>query len=200
MELGVSIETIFSKLGLDFAEELARHAAQKERQRQEDADDELAIAQREGGLYRNFQGYSTHADCDLIGIGVTSIGQVGDSYSQNQKTMDDYTAAIDSGDIPVFRGVSLNADDILRREVITQLICHFDLAKSDIEKSHNIVFDDYFADELNELKSMEQDGLLSLSNDGIVVEPKGKLLIRNICMVFDAYLRKTSNQRFSKVI
>ncbi|MCW8827246.1 MAG: oxygen-independent coproporphyrinogen III oxidase [Gammaproteobacteria bacterium] len=163
-------------------------------------DDELAIAQREGTLYRNFQGYSTHADCDLIGIGVTSIGQVADSYSQNQKTMDEYTAAIDRGELPIYRGYSLNADDILRREVITQLICHFDLTKSDIEKKYNITFDDYFADELNELKSMEQDGLLLLSSDRIVVEPKGKLLIRNICMVFDAYLREASGQRFSKVI
>lgn len=163
-------------------------------------DDELAIAQREGTLYRNFQGYSTHADADLIGVGVTSIGQVGDSYSQNQKTMDDYTAAIDTGELPVFRGYSLNADDILRREVITQLICHFDLNKGDVEKQYNITFDDYFGDELNELRSMEQDGLLKLSQDRIVVEPKGKLLIRNICMVFDAYLRDASGQRFSKVI
>lgn len=163
-------------------------------------DDELAIAQHEGTLYRNFQGYSTHADADLIGVGVTSIGQVSDSYSQNQKTMDDYTVAIDAGELPVFRGYSLNADDILRREVITQLICHFDLNKGDIEKQYNITFDDYFGDELNELKSMQQDGLLTLSQDRIVVEPKGKLLIRNICMVFDAYLRDASGQRFSKVI
>lgn len=163
-------------------------------------DDELAIAQREGSLYRNFQGYSTHADCDLIGIGVTSIGQVADSYSQNQKSMDEYSAAIDAGQLPIFRGVSLNADDLLRREVITQLICHFDLDKSKIEKSYHITFNDYFSDELEELKSMEQDGLLVLSLDRIVVEPKGKLLIRNICMAFDAYLRKTTNQRFSKVI
>lgn len=163
-------------------------------------DDELAIAQREGGLYRNFQGYSTHAECDLIGIGVTSIGQVADSYSQNQKTMDEYSAVIDAGELPVFRGVSLNDDDLLRREVITQLICHFDLDKSKIEKSYNITFNDYFSDELEELQSMQQDGLLVLSPGRILVEPKGKLLIRNICMVFDAYLRKTSNQRFSKVI
>jgi len=163
-------------------------------------DDELAIAQREGGLYRNFQGYSTHAECDLIGIGVTSIGQVADSYSQNQKTMDQYSASIDAGEFPIFRGVSLTADDLLRREVITQLICHFDLDKGKIEKSHQIVFDDYFSDELEALKSMAQDGLLVLSPGRIVVEPKGKLLIRNICMAFDAYLRTASNQRFSKVI
>jgi len=125
---------------------------------------------------------------------------VADSYSQNQKTMDEYSASIDAGELPVFRGVSLNADDLLRREVITQLICHFDLDKSKIEKSYNISFNDYFSDELEELQSMQQDGLLLLSPGRIVVEPKGKLLIRNICMVFDAYLRKTSNQRFSKVI
>lgn len=163
-------------------------------------DDELAVAQREGSLYRNFQGYSTHADCDLIGIGSTSIGQVGHSFAQNQKSLEEYYAAIDNNDLALFRGYKLNDDDVLRREVISELICHFDLEKAQIEKHYNIDFDKYFSAELEDLKGFVEDDLVSLSADRIVVEPKGKLLIRNICMVFDYYLRQGSKQRFSKVI
>ncbi len=163
-------------------------------------DDELAIAQRSGTLYRNFQGYSTHADCDLIGIGSTSIGQVGDCYAQNIKELDNYYETIDSGHLPVFRGVELDEDDKLRREVITQLICHFTLEKAKIENDWSIKFDEYFATELSELAEIEKDGLLKLSAGRIDVQPTGKLLIRNICMVFDKYLRQKKNQRFSKVI
>ena len=162
--------------------------------------DEMAVAQREGHLYRNFQGYSTHADCDLVAFGTTSIGKVGDSYSQNVKTMDEYYAAIDAGEIPVFRGVALDADDLLRREVITQLICHFELSFDRIEAHFNISFPDYFASELADLAAMEKDGLITLNNQIIRVLPAGRLLIRNVCMVFDRYLREQSQQRFSKVI
>lgn len=163
-------------------------------------EDELAVAQREGNLYRNFQGYSTHADCDLIGLGITSIGQVANCYAQNVKTMDEYYDCIDSGRLPVYRGVGLDADDHLRREVITQLICHFQLNFSHIEQQFNITFTDYFAVELKELQGMQQDGLLSVSADSIEVQAAGKLLIRNICMVFDRYMRNRQQQRFSKVI
>ncbi len=163
-------------------------------------DDELAVAQREGTLYRNFQGYSTHADCDLLGFGATSIGMVGDSYSQNLKELDDYYAAIDADKLAVFRGVELDADDKLRRAVITDLICHFELHKSKVEKAFGIDFNDYFANELKDLEGMQGDGLLKLEADRIEVNPAGKLLIRNICMVFDRYLREKNNQRFSKVI
>ncbi len=163
-------------------------------------DDELAVAQRDGTLYRNFQGYSTHADCDLIGIGSTSIGMVGDSYAQNLKELDDYYAAIDANKLAVFRGVELGADDKLRREVITRLICHFVLEKSVVEEAHGINFNEYFANELKDLEGMEKDGLLKLEPGRIEVNPAGKLLIRNICMVFDRYLREKQNQRFSKVI
>jgi oxygen-independent coproporphyrinogen-3 oxidase len=163
-------------------------------------DDELAVAQRSGTLYRNFQGYSTHADCDLIGLGSTSIGQVGDSYSQNLKELEEYYARIDAGSIPVFRGYELNADDKLRRAVITDLICHFELEKAKVEQAYNIRFDAYFEAELKDLAGMEQDGLLTLSAERIQVADAGKLLIRNICMVFDRYLREKNNQRFSKVI
>jgi oxygen-independent coproporphyrinogen-3 oxidase len=162
--------------------------------------DELAVAQREGTLYRNFQGYSTHADCDLIGLGSTSIGQVGRCYAQNQKELEDYYAAIDAGTLPVFRGIELSDDDVLRREVITQLICHFHLSKAFVEKKYGIVFDTYFATELKDLEGMQADGLLKVSAEGIQVQPAGKLLIRNICMVFDRYLREKQGQRFSKVI
>ncbi len=162
--------------------------------------DELARAQQEGTLYRNFQGYSTHADCDLVAMGVTSISKVGDSYSQNLKTLDAYYNRLDSGHLPVFRGVLLNADDRLRRTAITQLICHFALEFAALEKQYGIVFADYFAAELQELGDMQADGLLEVSASGIQVRPAGRLLIRNICMVFDAYLRQQSSQRFSKVI
>lgn len=162
--------------------------------------DELAIAQKERKLYRNFQGYSTHSDCDLVALGITSIGKVADSYSQNIKTIKEYTDVIESGHLPVFRGIALTQDDILRREVITQLICHFELKFKDIEKEFSINFADYFADELKQVKEMESDGLLVLSDDEINVLPEGKLLIRNICMVFDVYLKANKEQRFSKVI
>jgi oxygen-independent coproporphyrinogen-3 oxidase len=131
---------------------------------------------------------------------VTAIGMVGDCYSQNQKTLDDYYAAIDTGHLPVMRGITLDADDKLRRAIITQLICHFSLDYPKIEHDHGIRFADYFAPELRDLQSMQQDGLLSLNVDSIRVLPAGKLLIRNICMVFDRYLRQKQEQRFSKVI
>ena len=163
-------------------------------------DDELALAQQAGTLYRNFQGYSTHADCDLIGLGATAIGMVGDGYSQNLKGLEDYFARIDEGRLAVFRGVRLDADDRLRRAVITDLICHFALDFAAVERRHGIRFRDYFAPELAELADMEADGLLALSDTGIEVLPPGRLLIRNICMAFDRYLREQKQQRFSKVI
>ena len=163
-------------------------------------DDELAVAQRNGTLYRNFQGYSTHAECDLVGLGVTSIGMVGDSYCQNQRTLEEYYAAIDDGHLPVMRGITLNADDKLRREIITQLICHFMLDVSTVEKSHDIRFSEYFSTELADLRVMQQDGLLDMDAGAIRVRPAGKLLIRNICMVIDRYLREKQQRHFSKVI
>jgi oxygen-independent coproporphyrinogen-3 oxidase len=163
-------------------------------------DDELAVAQRNGTLYRNFQGYSTHAECDLVGLGVTSIGMVGDSYCQNQRTLEEYYAAIDGGHLPVMRGITLNADDKLRREIITQLICHFMLDVGTVEKSHDIRFSEYFSTELADLRVMQQDGLLDMDAGAIRVRPAGKLLIRNICMVIDRYLREKQQRHFSKVI
>jgi len=163
-------------------------------------DDELAIAQREGTLYRNFQGYSTHSTCDLIGLGVSSIGMVGNTYSQNRKTEAEYFESIDAGQLATLRGVELSADDLLRRDVITQLICNFRLRFVDIEARHGIRFADYFGLELSELPRMADDGLLTFNEEGIQVLPAGRLLIRNICMVFDQYLRAAEQVRFSKVI
>ncbi|UOA07189.1 oxygen-independent coproporphyrinogen III oxidase [Methylobacter sp. S3L5C] len=163
-------------------------------------DDELAIAQREGKLYRNFQGYSTHSDCDLIGFGITSIGRVGDAYSQNIKELDEYARLISEKKLPVFKGVELDDDDKLRRVVITQIICHFALTFTVIEQKFSINFSDYFAKELQSLAPMQADGLLTVSATGMQVLPAGRLLIRNICMVFDKYLAQKQHHQFSKVI
>jgi oxygen-independent coproporphyrinogen-3 oxidase len=163
-------------------------------------DDELAVAQRDGTLYRNFQGYSTHADCDLVGLGATSIGMVGRSYAQNRRDLDGYYASLDEGALPVFRGVELDDDDVLRRAVITRLICHFRLDCAQVEREFGIDFGEYFAPELDTLRGMQTDGLLRIDGDVVSVTPAGRLLIRNICMVFDRYLREKTGQRFSKVI
>jgi len=163
-------------------------------------EDELARAQRDRTLYRNFQGYSTHANTDLIGMGATSISKVGATYSQNLKDLESYYARLDANHLAIFRGVKLNADDLIRRAVITALICHFQLDYDQINLNHGINFRDYFAPEITELSNMENDGLLSLSATGIIIHPRGKLLIRNICMVFDRYLHDQPKRRFSKVI
>jgi oxygen-independent coproporphyrinogen-3 oxidase len=162
-------------------------------------DDELARAQASGTLYRNFQGYSTHADCDLVGLGATSIGKVHDCYSQNLRTLDEYAQCLAEDRLPVFRGITLDADDKLRRAIITQLICHFKLDIGQIEQAYGIRFHDYFADALVQLQTMQADGLLQFDVHHIEVSARGSLLIRNICMAFDKYLAK-AGQRFSKVI
>lgn len=162
--------------------------------------DELSIAQGKKKLYRNFQGYSTNSDCDLIAFGVSSIGKVADSYSQNYKTIKEYSGFIDAGTLPLQRGITLSDDDVLRREVINQLICHFELNFSDIEKKHSIEFERYFKSELEILKEMQKDLLLELTAEKIIVLDDGRFLIRNICMVFDAYLAKNKEQRFSRII
>ena len=163
-------------------------------------DDELALAQENGTLYRNFQGYSTHAGCDLIGLGITSIGMVDDTYSQNVKTLEEYHTCVSAGKLPVYRGVRLTFDDKLRRALITELICLFKIDISNFEQKWNINFSDYFAEELLQLAVMVNDGLIQLDKTTLHVLPRGRLLIRNICMVFDVYLRQGQQQRFSKVI
>ncbi|WP_296806397.1 oxygen-independent coproporphyrinogen III oxidase [Thiocapsa sp.] len=164
-------------------------------------DDELARAQQAGTLYRNFQGYSTHADCDLIGIGVTSIGKIDNTYGQNRRGLEEYYADLDAGRLPVFRGIELTRDDLIRRDMITRLICHFELDIPSAEAAWDIRFDDYFADALMKLRDMAGDGLLEVDAHKIRILPRGRLLVRNICMAFDAYLAtKTGPIGFSKVI
>ena len=164
-------------------------------------DDELAIAQREGVLHRNFQGYTTHEDADLLGMGVSAISQIGDSYSQNQKKLAAYYAQIDEQGEAQWRGVALNQDDIIRREVIKKLICNFQLDIKQIEQQFDLVFTDYFAEDIELLQCFIDDQLIELTDQTIKVKPKGRLLIRNICMSFDIYLRqKARQQQFSRVI
>jgi oxygen-independent coproporphyrinogen III oxidase len=164
-------------------------------------DDELAIAQRQGRLQRNFQGYSTFAGADMLGIGVSSIGRVGPSYYQNEKRLDDYYAALDAGRLPVARGIELTPDDLVRRAVIQSLACHFRVSIESIELAHLIDFEPYFRDELADLRRLEREGLVALTPDWIEVTPRGRLLVRSICMVFDRYLReRQARASYSKVI
>ena len=153
-------------------------------------DDDLAVAQRQGRLHRNFQGYSTHADADLVACGVSSIGAVGATYSQNAKTLDEYYDLIDQNELPVRRGIRLSMDDALRRAIIQKLMCQFELSIAAIEQAFPIDFAQHFASELQELRRMQDDGLVQVGPQWISVTMKGRLLIRNVCMVFDRYLNR----------
>ncbi len=164
-------------------------------------DDELAIAQRHGRLHRNFQGYSTYAEADLMAFGVSAIGKVGPSYCQNVKTLDEYYDALDQDRLPVMRGIELTADDLLRRSIIQALMCHFALSIEAFEIAHLIDFKSYFSAEIEQLQSMEAGGLLTIDDHWITVLPRGRMLVRAIAMVFDRYLREDSERkRYSKVI
>ncbi len=162
--------------------------------------DELVRAQRNGTLQRNFQGYSTRADTDLVGFGVSSIGKVGDVYAQNAKDLPAYGAALDAGRLPIARGVRLTPDDRLRRDVITQLMCNLDLPFSHVEAAHGIRFADHFARELDALRPFERDGLLTIAADRLTIHPAGRMVVRNIAMAFDAYLGQTPQQRYSRTV
>lgn len=164
-------------------------------------EDALALAQRNGHLHRNFQGYSTHADCDLLGLGVSAIGAIGPTYSQNHRELDAYYDAVERGVLPVARGIELSADDLLRRAVIQALACQFRLSKKSVEIAYLIDFDGYFSGELADLRGMADDGLVQLDAEWITVTARGRMLIRNICMVFDKYLRRErETARYSRVI
>ena len=164
-------------------------------------EDELAVAQRQSRLHRNFQGYSTHSDCDLIALGVSAIGKIGPTYSQNYRDLESYYDALERDQLPIMRGMELNADDLVRRAIIQDLMCHFELVKQTLNIAYLIDFDSYFETEMEELRDYEREGLLEMSDEGIRVTPKGRMLIRNICMVFDKYLRtRTEHARYSKVI
>ncbi|EKT57159.1 oxygen-independent coproporphyrinogen III oxidase [Providencia burhodogranariea] len=163
--------------------------------------DELAIAQREGVLHRNFQGYTTQGNCDLLGLGVSAISMLGDSYAQNQKDLKTYYAQVEDQGHALWRGLALTNDDCLRRDVIKTLICNFQLNFAQIEALYPIDFKTYFAEDLELLKPMLEDGLVEVTEKEIKVTPQGRLLIRNICMCFDVYLRNQMRQRqFSRVI
>jgi oxygen-independent coproporphyrinogen-3 oxidase len=164
-------------------------------------EDELAVAQRQGRLHRNFQGYSTHSDCDLVALGVSAIGKIGTTYSQNYRELEDYYSALDRDQLPIMRGMELNDDDVVRRAIIQALMCHFVINKDEFDSTYQIAFDQYFATEMLELADYEKEGLLVLEPQRVSVTPKGRMLIRNICMVFDKYLRtRQEHARYSKVI
>ena len=164
-------------------------------------DDALAVAQRQGRLHRNFQGYSTHAECDLVALGVSAIGSMGPTYFQNHRGLDKYYDSLDRGMLPIARGIELTADDLARRAVIQGLMCQFELSKEAIEIAYLVDFDRYFEAEMLELADLARHGLVVCEPRWIQVTPKGRALIRNVCMVFDKYLRHEQEvQRYSRVI
>ncbi len=164
-------------------------------------EDDLAIALHEGRLQRNFQGYSTYADTDLVAIGVSSIGKIGATYEQNEKDIEAYYQALDEGRLPIMRGYQLNQDDLLRRTLIQDLMCRFALNFSEYEKAFELQFDRYFQEELADLQKLAALGLLILHERGLQVTPKGRFLIRNIAMVFDYHLRHRETQAtYSKTV
>ena len=164
--------------------------------------DELVIAQENGTLHRNFQGYSTRGYCDLIGLGVSSIGKVGDSYAQNLKTLPEYYGALDRGVLAVHRGLRLTRDDVIRRDAIQQIMCYGILDFDATAARHGIDFRSYFATELRALEPMVADGLAEFAAPGLRVLPAGRLLLRHLGMAFDAHLAaaQAAQQRFSKAI
>ena len=164
-------------------------------------DDDLSVARRQGRLQRNFQGYSTGAECDLIGLGISAIGQVGPTYSQNVKGLEEYYDSLDRGVLPIWRGFELSADDLLRRAVIQSLMCRFEVPIESLEIAHLVDFKKYFATETADLEALEKAGLLTLDDQWLSVTPLGRFFIRNICMVFDRYLRESRERaRYSKVV
>jgi len=163
--------------------------------------DALAVAKRQGRLHRNFQGYSTQPDCDLIGLGVSAIGKVGATYSQNAKSLEDYQDLLDQGHLPVVRGLAVSRDDLLRRAVIMALMCQGEVQFESIEVGHLIDFKRYFAAELETLRGMQESGLVSVSEHAIQVTAMGWFFVRGVAMVFDKYLQADRTRaRFSKII
>ncbi len=163
--------------------------------------DELCLAQKNRTLHRNFQGYTTKAGADLLGLGVSSISSVGEIYAQNYRTIKDYYTAIEKRVLPTMRGIRLEEDDIIRRAVISKLLCHCVLNKGEIESEFGIRFDEYFADELVRLEPLQRDGLIILADGSISATQLGRIFIRNVGMVFDKYLRKPADKPiFSKTL
>jgi oxygen-independent coproporphyrinogen-3 oxidase len=164
-------------------------------------EDALAVAKRQGRLHRNFQGYSTQPDCDLIALGVSSIGRIGATYSQNAKTLEEYYDALDHGNFPVVRGLALTRDDLVRRAVIMALMCQGHVQFESVELSNLIEFKSYFAKEMEAMAGLAEQGLVSLDNTGIQVTDKGWFFVRAVAMVFDRHLQTDRTRaRFSKII
>ena len=163
--------------------------------------DELAVAQRQGLLRRDFQGYSTGVECDLAGLGVSAIGAVGPTYSQNHRFLKDYYDRLDRGELPIMRGIELDRDDLVRRAVIQALMCQFALSREAVGAAYLIDFDRYFAPELEALREFQDCGLLELDEDWLTITPKGRFVIRGICAVFDRYLQHNGDGgRYSRLI
>jgi oxygen-independent coproporphyrinogen III oxidase len=164
-------------------------------------DDALAVAKRQGRLHRNFQGYSTQPDCDLIGLGVSAIGKVGNTYSQNAKSLDEYYDLLNQQRFPVVRGLALTHDDMLRRTVIMALMCQGGFQYEDINQSYLINFKDYFSDAFEELKKLASLGFLEMNENSLQVTQRGWFFVRAIAMLFDKYLQADQNRtRFSKIL
>jgi oxygen-independent coproporphyrinogen-3 oxidase len=164
-------------------------------------DDSLAVAKRQGRLHRNFQGYSTQPDCDLVALGVSAIGRVGSTYSQNAKSLEDYYDHLDQGRLPVARGLALSRDDVLRRTVIMAIMCQGYVDFESVGIAHLINFGEYFASELGTLRQMEADGLVHVTDRDLTVTDTGWFFVRAVAMVFDRYLQTDRKRaRFSRVI
>lgn len=163
-------------------------------------DDDLAIAQKQKRMQRNFQGYSTHGDCDLLAFGVSSISRIDNIYVQNAKELNKYQQKLDVGLLPFERGFTLNEEDELRRYVINQLICHFTLDFKEIQQQFDVDARHHFNHELAQLAPMIEDGLLGIDDQGIQIHNKGRIMVRRICMVFDEYLNNNQQINYSKII
>lgn len=163
-------------------------------------EDSLSLAQQAGELHRNFQGYTTHGNCDLLGLGVSSISQIGDYYLQNSPDLASYNAMVMNAGSALVKSYQLNADDRLRRTLITRLICDFELDYPQLSAEMGIDIEDYFADELRALEPMAAEGLLCMKANGLEVLPLGRLLIRRICMTFDVYINQPTERRYSRII
>jgi oxygen-independent coproporphyrinogen-3 oxidase len=163
-------------------------------------DDELSRALRAGSLHRNFQGYTTKAECDLVGFGVSAIGKIGRSYCQSTRSVKTYYERLDEGKLPVERGLTLSADDVLRREIVMTLMCSMPLQYRAIEARHDIEFARYFEDELRALAPLVEAELVEMNEEGIRILPKGRLFVRACAMMFDQYLGRPSAASYSKLI
>lgn len=164
--------------------------------------DEMAIAQKNKTLYRNFQGYSTNAQADLFGFGMSSISHFGTVYSQNHKTLDEYYKSIDNGEFPIYLGYRMNQDDIIRKHVIMRLMCDLELDKTQVENQFNIKFDEYFSEAITDLEPFMNEGIVVNLKENILIQGMGRLVLRNIAMCFDAYIKKMVKEKpiFSRTV